>query len=241
MHTILNILRFVDRDVWTRIGGSFERSQLWLAMYHGCEILKAADAEAQALKDNVNGTGKDVSEDTEGDGHYQTEEDVSPYVVISHQEKFQWACHLLRWMDDNEEFHTYKKAGQVLRRHRPDVEETDESFLRKTISEAQRKEMTQALGEKYAENWFKQADVEGSEQFERYGAELVELIAEERSSHGNDTDLDWNWSAFADDLSERLQKPLERQLDAIPEKYGYTTPWVISIVAKLTLLQRACS
>ena len=246
MKHINDMLGLFDRDGWTRVGFGWEKSTLWKAMYWGFEVLKERDAEAQALKDNVNGTGTDVTENTDADGAYETEEDVSPYVAISKTEKFQWSCYILNWMDDNEEFHYYEKSGNVCWRHRPDVAEEVEKFLLKPFSEAENRLMVEALGEQYAANWASIAEKERTATFERYGEELVDLIRDSRSGGWTDLDhtdseTDWNWSAFGEDVAKTLAVKIAGAMEYLPKKYGYTTPWVISTCGNLAMIEKVCA
>jgi len=245
MNHINQMLELCNRESWTRVGFGWEKSTLWKAIYWGFEVLKEREVEAQALKDNVNGTGTDVTENTDADGAYETEEDVSPYVAISKTEKFQWACYILNWMDDNEEFHYYEKSGNVLWRHRPDVAEEVEKFLLKPFSKAEKKLMVDAFGEKHAENWAKQAEKERTANFERYGSELVDLIRDSRSGGWTDLDhtdseTDWNWSAFGEDVGKTLSAKVAFAQEKLNKDHGYTQPWVISIGGNLAMLEKAC-
>ena len=241
MKHINDMLGLFDRDCWTRVGFGWEKSTLWKAMYWGFEVLKEREAEAQALKDNVNGTGTDVTENTDADGAYETEEDVSPYVAISKTEKFQWACYILNWMDDNTEFHSYIKNGNECFRHRPNVAEEVEKFLLKPFSEAENRLMVEALGEQYAANWASIAEKERTATFERYGSELVQLINDERNFGFPCTFEEWNCSAFGEDVAKTLAVKIAGAMEYLPKKYGYTTPWVISTCGNLAMIEKVCA
>jgi len=237
------ILGLFDRECWTRVGFAWEKSTIWKAMYWGLQVLEANEADVQALKDNVNGTGTDVSEKVDSEEHYETEENVSPYSRISNEEKFHWACYILCWMDDQEEFHTYIRDSKECYRHRPDVSDEVEKFLKQPLSEAKRRMMDDALGEKYAANWAVKAEEESNAKFERYGEDLIALINDERERLDAylSYNEDWDWTAFAVDVSRSLAKPLQQQIETLPEKYSYTAPWVIQQVASLTMIQKACA
>ena len=243
MKHINDMLGLFDRDCWTRVGFGWEKSTLWKAMYWGFEVLKERDAEAQALKDNVNGTGTDVTENTDADGAYETEEDVSPYVAISKIERFHWACYILNWMDDSTEFHAYIKNGNECFRHRPNVAEEVEKFLLKPFSEAENRLMVEALGEQYASNWAKIAEKERIAIFERYGEELADMISDTRSGGwlDSETETDWNWSAFGEDVAKTLAVKVAGAMEYLPKKYGYTTPWVISTCGNLAMIEKVCA
>ena len=245
MKHINDMLGLFDRDCWTRVGFGWEKSTLWKAMYWGFEVLKERDAEAQALKDNVNGTGTDVTENTDADGAYETEEDVSPYVAISKTEKFHWACYILNWMDDNTEFHSYIKNGNECFRHRPSVTEEVEKFLLKPFSEAENRLMVEALGEQYASNWAKIAEKERKATFERYGSELVDMILDNIDDSADIaqalSDNDWNWTAFGEDVAKTLAVKIAGAMEYLPKKYGYTTPWVISTCGNLAMIEKVCA
>ena len=262
MHIMHIILSLIDDEVWKKIGGSFEYSQTWLAIVHGFAVLEEEDAEAQRMKNNVDGTGYDVPEEDgkiNEDGervytwrpfeHYETEENTSPYINISHAEKFQRACYLLRWMDENEEFHFYMKGNEKVQRHRPSVDEEVEKFLKAELSEKEREDMIEQFGQGYADNWFAEISKEGNAKFERYGKELVQLIHNERCTNLNDKGGDWNMSDFAEDTAGRLIPKIEllvagdktKNIPSLPEKYGHTTPWVRRVVWKLIQLEKALS
>ena len=257
MHTIQIILNLIDDDVWKKIGGSFERSQTWLAMYHGLEVLKENQAEAERVKNSVDGTGYDCPAEPVDGEHYDTGEDTSPYVNISHAEKFQWACFILKWMDSNPEFHCYMKGSEKVQRYRPNMEEEVEKFLKGNISEEEKEKMLEEFGEVYAERWMAEISKEKNADFERYGSELIDYINTEcsmtsfeesvRLSYIDKHVCDWNMSEFAEDLAPRLLPKLRtliagdpvRKIQSIPEKYGYSTHWVRPLIWKLTQLEKA--
>lgn len=240
---LTSILDEVTEDSWKSIGWGFENSTVWKAVYWGLQVLKERDAAAEALKDNVNGTGKDVSDSTDGDGAYETEEDVSPYVYTPACEKFHRACYILNWMDRQEEFHVYSKDGEQKLRRRPDVTEIVEKSLLQPFSKAETRELELHLGKKFAEAWAKQAEKERTATFELYGEELIALIKDQRESMIPEMvhKLDWNWSEFAEDVAKTLVAKVADKMESLPERFGYTTPWVRTACYYLKRIEDVCA
>jgi len=255
MNTLLMILSLIDDDVWKTkgIGGTFERSQLWLAMHHGKKVLEEADAMAERMKNNVDGTGYDVPEkdgkiNEDGERvytwrpfaeHYETEENTSPYINISHTEKFQWACFLLRWMDENEEFHFYMKGNEKVQRYRPSVEEEVAKFLKGDLSEKEIADMDDNLGSEFAERWLAEAKKEQNADYERYGSELIDYINNERCTSPTESPVDWNTTVLLEDTARRLLPLIQRQIVLIPDTYGHLPKWVRTRVWKLMQVEKA--
>ena len=241
MNTLNMILSLIDPDVWKTkgIGGRFERSQLWLAMYHGKEVLVEADAMAERIKNSVDGTGYDVPEKAGDNEYYDTEENTSPYDVIPHTEKFQWACFLLRWMDENEEFHFYMKGPKKVQRYRPSVEEEVAKFLKGDLSEKEIADMDDEMGSVFAERWLAEAKKEQNADYERYGAELIDYINNERYTSPTESPVDWNTTAFLEDTARRVLPLIQEQIVLIPDTYGYSPSWVRTKVWKLMQVEKA--
>ena len=241
MNTLHMILSLIDADVWKTkgIGGRFERSQLWLAMYHGKEVLIEADAMAERIKNSVDGTGYDVPEKVGDNEYYDTEENTSPYDVIPHTEKFQWACFLLRWMDENPEFHFYMKGPKKVQRYRPSVEEEVAKFLKGDLSEKEIADMDDNLGSEFAERWLAEAKKEQNADYERYGAELIDYINNERCTSPTESPVDWNTTVLLEDTARRLLPLIQRQIVLIPDTYGHLPKWVRTRVWKLMQVEKA--
>ena len=241
MNTLNMILSLIDADVWKTkgIGGRFERSQLWLAMHHGKKVLEEADAMAERIKCNVEGTGYDVPEKVGDNEYYETEENVSPYTNIPHTEKFQWACYLLRWMDENPEFHFYMKGSEKVQRYRPNVEEEVAKFLKGDLSEKEIADMDDEMGSVFAERWLAEAKKEQNADYERYGAELIDYINTERCTGPLDREVDWDCTAFVEDTAKRLLPLIQEQIVLIPDTYGYSPSWVRTKVWKLMQVEKA--
>ena len=241
MNTLLTILGLIDSEVWKTkgIGGRFERSQLWLAMYHGKEVLVEADAMAERIKNSVDGTGYDVPEKVGDNEYYDTEENTSPYDVIPHTEKFQWACYLLRWMDENPEFHFYMKGNEKVQRYRPLIDEEVAKFLKGDLSEKEIADMDDQMGSVFAERWLAEAKKEQNADYERYGAELIDYINTERCTGPLDREVDWDCTAFVEDTAKRLLPLIQEQIVLIPDTYGYSPSWVRTKVWKLMQVEKA--
>ena len=251
MNKLLIILSLIDDDVWKKVGGWMERSQLWLAMYHGCEVLKEADAMAERIKGSVEGKGYDCPTEPQKGEVYDTGENTSPYVIIPHTEKFQRACYILDWMDRNPEFHTYQKGGVTVQRYRPSIDEEVEKFLKTDPSKKEHDEMVEELGEVYAERWMAEIAKENGAEFERYGKELIDYIKVEKADCNFKRMCvpDFNHSDWVEDFATRLLPKVEvliagdhlRKIPSLPEKYGYATGWVRTLMWKLTKLEKALS
>ena len=241
MNTLLTILGLIDSEVWKTkgIGGRFERSQLWLAMYHGKEVLVEADAMAERIKNSVDGTGYDVPEKVGDNEYYDTEENTSPYDVIPHTEKFQWACFLLRWMDENPEFHFYMKGNEKVQRYRPLIDEEVAKFLKGDLSEKEIADMDDQMGSVFAERWLAEAKKEQNADYERYGAELIDYINTERCISPTPSPVDWDCTAFVEDTARRLLPLIQEQIVSIPDTYGYSPSWVRTKVWKLMQVEKA--
>ena len=244
MNTLNMILSLIDPDVWKTkgIGGRFERSQLWLAMYHGKEVLVEADAMAERIKNSVDGTGYDVPEKVGDNEYYDTEENTSPYDVIPNTEKFQWACFLLRWMDENPEFHFYMKGNEKVQRYRPLIDEEVAKFLKGDLSEKEIADMDDQMGSVFAERWLAEAKKEQNADYERYGVELIDYIINERSivvPNGDIAHREWHTQAFLEDTARRLLPLIQEQIVSIPDTYGYSPSWVRTKVWKLMQVEKA--
>ena len=241
MNTLLTILGLIDSEVWKTkgIGGRFERSQLWLAMYHGKEVLVEADAMAERIKNSVDGTGYDVPEKVGDNEYYDTEENTSPYDVIPNTEKFQWACFLLRWMDENPEFHFYMKGNEKVQRYRPLIDEEVAKFLKGDLSEKEIADMDDQMGSVFAERWLAEAKKEQNADYERYGAELIDYINTERCISPTPSPVDWDCTAFVEDTARRLLPLIQEQIVSIPDTYGYSPSWVRTKVWKLMQVEKA--
>ena len=241
MKTLLMILSLIDDEVWKTkgVGGTFERSQLWLAMYHGKKVLEEADAMAERIKCNVDGTGYDVPEKAGDNEYYETEENTSPYINILHTEKFQWACFLLRWMDENPEFHFYMKGSEKVMRYRPNVEEEVAKFLKGDLSDKEIADMDDEMGSVFAERWLAEAKKEQNADYERYGSELIDYINNERCTSPTESPVDWNTTVLLEDTARRLLPLIQRQIVLIPDTYGHLPKWVRTRVWKLMQVEKA--
>ena len=76
--------------------------------------------------------------------------------------------------------------------------------------------------------------------------ELVDLIRDSRSGGWTDLDhtdseTDWNWSAFGEDVAKTLAVKVAGAMEYLPKKYGYTTPWVISTCGNLAMIEKVCA
>ena len=241
MNTLLTILGLIDSEVWKTkgVGGRFERSQLWLAMYHGKEVLVEADAMAERINNSVHGTPNDPSVVLDVDKEVDPEYDTSPYTNIPHTEKFQWACFLLRWMDENPEFHFYMKRNVYVPRYRPIVEEEVAKFLKGDLSEREIADMDNQMGSEFAERWLAEAKKEQNADYERYGAELIDYINTERCTGPLDRVVDWDCTAFVEDTAKRVLPLIQEQIVSIPDTYGYNKGWVRTKVWKLMQVEKA--
>jgi len=241
MNTLNMILSLIDADVWKTkgIGGRFERSQLWLAMHHGKKVLEEADAMAERINNSVHGTPNDPSVVLDVDKEVDPEYDTSPYTNIPHTEKFQWACYLLRWMDENPEFHFYMKGNEKVQRYRPNVEEEVAKFLKGDLSEKEIADMDDEMGSVFAERWLAEAKKEQNADYERYGAELIDYINTERCTGPLDREVDWDCTAFVEDTAKRLLPLIQEQIVLIPDTYGYSPSWVRTKVWKLMQVEKA--
>ena len=231
MNTLLMILSLIDAEVWKTkgVGGPFERSQLWLAMHHGKEVLVEADAMAERISNSVHGTPNDPSVALDEDKEVDTDYDTSPYDVIPHTEKFQWACFLLRWMDENPEFHFYMKGPKKVMRYRPNVEEEVAKFLKGDLSEQEIADMDSQMGSVFAERWLAEAKKEQNADYERYGVELIDYINNERSivvPNGDIAQAGWNTTVLLEDTARRVLPLIQAQIIGIPDTYGYSPSWV---------------
>ena len=241
MNTLLTILGLIDSEVWKTkgVGGRFERSQLWLAMHHGKKVLEEADAMAERINNSVHGKPNDPSVVLDVDKEVDPEYDTSPYTNIPHTEKFQWACFLLRWMDENPEFHFYMKGSEKVQRYRPSVEEEVAKFLKGDLSEKEIADMDDNLGSEFAERWLAEAKKEQNADYERYGSELIDYINNERCTSPTESPVDWNTTVLLEDTARRLLPLIQRQIVLIPDTYGHLPKWVRTRVWKLMQVEKA--
>ena len=244
MNTLLTILGLIDSEVWKTkgVGGRFERSQLWLAMHHGKKVLEEADAMAERMSNSVHGTPNDPSVVLDEDKEVDPEYDASPYDVIPHTEKFQWACFLLRWMDENPEFHFYMKGSEKVQRYRPLIDEEVAKFLKGDLSEKEIADMDDQMGSVFAERWLAEAKKEQNADYERYGVELIDYIINERNivvPNGDIAHREWHTQAFLEDTARRLLPLIQEQIVLIPDTYGYSPSWVRTKVWKLMQVEKA--
>ena len=241
MNTLLTILGLIDSEVWKTkgVGGRFERSQLWLAMHHGKKVLEEADAMAERMSNSVHGPPNAPSVVLDVDKEVDPEYDTSPYNNIPHTEKFQWACFLLRWMDENPEFHFYMKGPKKVQRYRPSVEEEVAKFLKGDLSEKEIADMDDQMGSVFAERWLTEAKKEQNADYERYGVELIDYINNERYTSPTESPVDWNTTAFLEDTARRVLPLIQEQIVLIPDTYGYSPSWVRTKVWKLMQVEKA--
>ena len=99
--------------------------------------------------------------------------------------------------------------------------------------------MDDQMGSVFAERWLAEAKKEQNADYERYGAELIDYINNERYTSPTESPVDWNTQAFLEDTARRVLPLIQEQIVLIPDTYGYSPSWVRTKVWKLMQVEKA--